>query len=355
MIDTLFLRPPAAVQSPGSLVDIYRVNVQSRDYDTFSYPDYLYFRQHTTVFSELAADYPYSQVNLVANSNSRDVNGSVVSGNYFSLLGLKPSLGRFFLAEEQSVPNRDPVTVIGYDLWRREFGSDPTILGQHVKLNGVVFTVVGVGPRNFGSLNSRGQAVDVWIPAMMFSTGYRYCDALQRGCSPVRMVGRLNPGRTMAEAEAELNGLAGQLAAQYPQTDRGLAVAMAPLLGVSLKERSDAEHIAKLLAAAVAVVLLIVSANLAGLLLARNNSRKKEIAVRLAIERSQRAWSANCCLRRFRFRCLVAQPDSWLHFGREECSPVTLAWLVKAGEATLRFLSIRPCWPIASAWLLSPR
>jgi macrolide transport system ATP-binding/permease protein len=283
LISTLLLRPPAAVRDPSSLIDIYAAHHGSSDYSTFSYPDYSYFREHTTVFSELAADYPYSQVNLVANGNSQDVNGSVVSDNYFSLLGLKPALGRFFLAQEQSVPDRNAVAVIGYDLWRREFGSDPAILGSRVKLNGVVFTVVGVGPPDFSSLNARGSAVDVWIPAMMFTTGYRYCNGLQRDCHPVRLIGRLKSGHTKAEAEAELDGLANQLAAQYPQTDRGLAVAMAPLSGVSIRERADAEHIAKLLAAVVSVIVLIVSANLSGLLLARNNARKKEFAFRRAV------------------------------------------------------------------------
>jgi predicted permease len=283
LVNALLLRRPAAVQNPESLVDVYAVRQQQHNYGTFSYPDYLYFREHSAVFSGLASEYPYSHVNLVANGDSKDVNGSVVSDNYFSLLGLTPSLGRIFLPEEQLVPDRDAVAVVGYDLWRREFGSDPEIVGKHVKLNGTVFTVVGVGPRSFGSLNARGELVDVWMPAMMFSVGHRGCNVLQRGCDAVRLIGRLNPSRSMAQAEAELNGLASQLALQYPQTDRGLAVAMAPLAGVRMEDRADTEHISKLLTAAVIVVLLIVSANLTGLLLARNNVRKKEIAVRLAI------------------------------------------------------------------------
>jgi len=282
LVNALLLRPPAAVHSPESLVDIYAVR-QHKNYGTFSYPDYLYFREHSAVFSEVAAEYPYSQVNLVADGNSRDVNGSVVSDNYFSLLGLSPSLGRFFLPEEQSVPDRDAVAVIGYDLWRRDFASDPDIAGKHVKLNGTAFTVVGVGPRDFGSLNARGELVDVWMPAMMFSVGHRGCNVLQQSCEAVRMIGRLNPSRSSAQAEAELNGLASQLAKQYPQTDQGLAVTMAPIAGVRIEDRAEAEHVSKLLAAAVIVVLLIVSANLTGLLLARNHARRKEIAVRLAI------------------------------------------------------------------------
>jgi predicted permease len=285
LVNALLLRPPSGVQRPESLLDIYAYTARQHEheYGTFSYPDYLYFREHSTVFSGLASEYPYSQVNLVANGNSRDINGSVVSDNYFSLLGLQPSLGRFFLPEEQSVPDRDAVAVLGYDLWRRAFGSDAEIVGKHVKLNGAVFTIVGVGPREFGSPNALGQAIDVWMPAMMFSVGFRSCNGLQRDCHPVRMIGRLKPGQTIGGAEAEMNGLTAQLAAQYPDTDRGLAVAMAPLAGVRVMHRAETERIAKVLGAAVMVVLLIVSANLTGLLLARNHARKKEIAVRLAI------------------------------------------------------------------------
>ena len=285
LVNALLLRPPSGVPRPESLVDIYAYTARQHEheYGTFSYPDYLYFREHSTVFSGLASEYPYSQVNLVANGNSRDINGSVVSDNYFSLIGLQPSLGRFFLPEEQAVPDRDAVAVLGFDLWRREFGSDPEIVGKDVRLNGAVFTVVGVGPREFGSLNAGGQAIDVWMPAMMFSVGFRSCNGLQRDCHPVRMIGRLKPGQTISGAEAEMNGLTSQLAVQYPDTDRNLAVAMAPLAGVRVMDRAGTEHTAKLLAGAVIVVLLIVSANLTGLLLARNHARKKEIAVRLAI------------------------------------------------------------------------
>jgi predicted permease len=285
LVNALLLRPPSGVQRPESLVDIYAYTARQHEheYGTFSYPDYLYFREHSIVFSGLASEYPYAQVNLVANGNSRDINGSVVSDNYFSLIGLQPSLGRFFLPEEQSVPDRDAVAVLGFDLWRREFGSDPEIVGKDVRLNGAVFTVVGVGPREFGSLNAGGQAIDVWMPAMMFSVGFRSCNGLQRDCHPVRMIGRLKPGQTISGAEAEMNGLTRQLAVQYPDTDRNLAVAMAPLAGVRVMDRAGTEHTAKLLAGAVIVVLLIVSANLTGLLLARNHARKKEIAVRLAI------------------------------------------------------------------------
>ena len=186
------------------------------------------------------------------------------------------------------MPGRDAVAVIGYGLWQREFGGDPRIVGRVLRLNGTAFTVVGVAPEDFHGVPLGGLATDVWIPSAMFRVGYRYCDAFERGCRVVTMIGRLAPGRSLGEARRELETEARRLETAYPDTNRGLGLFVTAARGVDPEYRKEIGGLAPLLLTLAALILAVTCANLAGLLLARATARRREIAIRTALGASRR-------------------------------------------------------------------
>lgn len=283
LIDVLFLRP-LPVEDPAELVGVY----ESRDgtgFHPLSFPDYQDYRDATETFEGLAANYGGAPLMLQVGDEPQDeIIGSVVSGNYFSLLGVEPAIGRFFLPEEDATPGANPVVVVSHDLWQSRFGGRQEVLGAVLKLNDTAFTVVGVAPKGFEGVLT-GQPSEVWIPTMMSSVGYRWCDTFDRDCTWMDMIGRLAPGRSLEEARTEMATLSRRVRQAHPSTDgdveRGLSVA--PLTGVEPEVRQDRLRLAGLLLAGVTLVLLVAAANLSGLLIARSITHRKEIAVRSAL------------------------------------------------------------------------
>src|SRR5205807_10517378 len=134
------------------------------------------------------------------DGDSREATGAVVSANYFSLLGVKPLLGRFFGAAEDTVPDRDFVAVISYGLWQRRFAGDPAIVGKQIRINGTPFSIIGVTSEEFrGAL--MGMPNEMWIPTMMLHAGWRGCDGFQFDCRRLDLIGRMAPGRKLTEAQ----------------------------------------------------------------------------------------------------------------------------------------------------------
>ena len=265
------------------LVGIYGQRQGSRSRELrYSYPEYVYFRDHSKSFESLAAHYSTSPLSVVDQGDSKEARGAVVSANYFPMLGVRPSLGRFFLPEEDQVPDRNQVAVISFDYWQGRFGGDTQIIGRRVRINAIDFQIIGVTPPDFDGVLI-GSPNDIWIPTMMLRAGYRWCNGFTADCDFLSVMGRLAPGQTVTTAQAELSTLAAQLATAYPATNEDKRVLVFPAIGVSPDSREEFRYQMQLLMAVAGLLLLIACANVAGLWLVRGAARQKEIALRLCL------------------------------------------------------------------------
>jgi putative ABC transport system permease protein len=281
LMDALFLRPPVGVKEAQRLIAMSALNRGVPIEDTIRYPDYLYYRDHNTTFTELASHFN-SGVALADTERAEELHAHVVSANYFSVLGVSPHVGRFFLADEDVAPGRNPVVVLSHWFWERRFGADPRCIGTVLKLNGSPFTIIGISPSGFQGAKA-GWPVDVFVPNMMAHLAAPDLDMLSRNSARLDLIGRLKPGRTLEEARVEMRGLTSQLEAAHPENRDSEGLSFSALKGIHPQARPSAARFAQLLAATVTCLVVIACANLAGLLLARNTTRHKEIAMRLAL------------------------------------------------------------------------
>lgn len=279
----LLLRPLPGLAEPGRLVDIGRTQGGS-GFDSTSYPNYLDLRSRTTtlegVFAHRIEPEPMS---LTGNGEAERVYGSVVSANYFSVLGTRPHLGRVLQDSDDAVEGGSPVVVISRELWERRFGADPGTVGRDVRLNGSVFTVVGVAPAGFqGTTILRS---DVWIPmAMLAQAVPRMSTSLFKSRRAVWLFlgARLKAGVSLAQANAEVASIGASLEREFPDDNRGKSFTVLRAAPVPGQVPVIAGFMG-ILMALVGLVLLIACVNVAGMMLARAAARRREIAVRLAI------------------------------------------------------------------------
>jgi len=278
----LFFAPPAGVDRPESLVRICRLVKGRPEGHEISNAEYVFYRDHATVFTALAVDANLKQ--LTDAEAGSQVLAAVVSPSYFTVLGLQPHAGRFFLPSEDTVVDRDHVVVLSHDFWQRRFAGDVRSVGQPFMLNGTPYTIVGVAPQNFESA-SAGWAPDVFVPTRAVISE---ADLANEKNGLLDAIGRLEPGRTLEEAQAEITVLERQLDQQKPATNRGDGLVVSKLQGLDPEARSSEARLPTLLVVTVACLLMIACVNLAGLLQTRNTARGKEIAIRVALGADRR-------------------------------------------------------------------
>lgn len=245
-----------------------------------SFPNYRDIRDRNAVFESLFA-YRIAMMSLDDNGGAHRVWGYLVTGNYFESLGIKPALGRFFTPAEDAHPNASPYAVISYACWQDRFGGDPQVAGKDIRINGHPYTVLGVAPRAF-----HGTEVfywsEIWVPMTMQPQieGHSWLD--ERNTHNSWVAGRLKPGVTVQQAEANLGVIAAQLAHDYASNEgMGLTLSVPGVAGSAGREPTRAFAGGVMLMAA--LVLLAACANLASLLAARMADRSRDLAIRVSI------------------------------------------------------------------------
>jgi hypothetical protein len=207
------------------------------------YPDYLEYRAHAVTLSGLGTHTMLpATVRLEESPPVATFIGSV-SENFFEVLGLSPAAGRFFLPEEDRTPGFDPVAVVSHHYWQHELGGDPRAVGRTVILNRKRFTIVGVAPEGFVGTSSAPVALDVFVPMVMRGalSAEGADPGLGREGSWGHLLGRLRPGTTPAQVQAELSRISSGLAQRYPETNTGMRVKVVPARGVG-PELKHSEH-----------------------------------------------------------------------------------------------------------------
>ena len=256
-----------------------------------SFPNFQDYRRQDEVFSGLAAIIPIP-LTWSNGVEPRQVNGNLVSANYFDVLGLKPASGRFFFSGEDTKLSGNNVAVISYAFWTNKMGSDPAAVGKDLRLNSMAYTIIGVAPRGFKGTFTFAGAEEIWIPTSMYTqvlSGLFKDFFNDRRFLGTFAVGRLKPGIALGQAEASLRTVATRLEKEYPKDNAGRSVALTPLAdaAVGVNQHDQFALAGVVMMTVVGLVLLIACVNLANLLLARAAKREKEMGLRAALGASR--------------------------------------------------------------------
>ena len=290
VINGLLLRP-LPVPHAEQIAVLAMQQSGTQGFQRLSYPDYQDIRQQTEGFSDIIG-YRATLAGLTVDGKGDHCVLSRVTGNYFSVLGLQPALGRLILPTEGQTPGADPVLVLGYSFWQKRFAGDRGVIGKQVALNGHSVTIVGVAPNGFHGLYAIVD-MDGYVPfsASIASKGFDENENTvqnswtRRGERTITLMGRLKPGVTVKQAQASLNVVSQRLGEQHAETDKGISIQAYP--EKLARPEPDADNTLPAVAAAftvlAALVLLVACFNIANVLLVRAAVRQREMGIRAAL------------------------------------------------------------------------
>ena len=283
LVDAVLFRS-LRVSNPESLVRVFSARTKGGDeFWTTSFPIYSDYSSQSDAFSALAAYREGIEIHLSAGRNPAESRtATVATGNFFDALGLRPSAGRLFSPQDDR-PGASPVAVISHDLWRSRFGAAAEVVGTPVRINGLSFVIIGIGPEDFPGLDL-GPPTDVWIP---FSHVVQVHPAMKgqlqfRSTSPFQMVGRLRPDVSPARAQSSLESIALRLGAGQASAG-GDGEPWPRVVPIAFERTKTPLRYSLLLVIAVTFALMTACLNAAGLLLVRADRQRRLTAIRLAL------------------------------------------------------------------------
>ncbi len=294
LVNVMFLKP-LEIENPEEIVGLYSKNTERPDsYRLFSYPNYIDIRDRNAVFGSLAA-HDLAIVGINEGETTRRTFAELVTSNYFSTFGVRLFQGREFTPNEERPGSEIPVAIVSYGYWNKR-AKDPDLVGKTIRINARPYTIIGIAPEGFTGTMAL-LSPDVWLPLGMHATSGFDLDGDKRsledrGYHQLFVVGRLHSRLSQVEADSQLGVLAAQLEEEYPDLNEHQTLMVHPRsrlgLSSSPQDLAGVTGASALLSAMAGVVLLIACLNLANMMLARGTSRRKEIAVRLALGGSRR-------------------------------------------------------------------